>query len=108
MLQQKFSDGNPPVYVSSITYGTRIYVAIDSQFDSTEVSAALEATFDNGHAERAALTFHSTAEQAATIALKANVGQLIIGHFSSRYRDLTPLWDEAKNVFPNTLLGGRS
>jgi cysteine-rich repeat protein len=47
-VQQKFSDGNPPVYVSSITYGTRIYVAINSQFDSTEVSAALEATFNNG------------------------------------------------------------
>lgn len=47
-MQQKFSDGNPPVYISSITYGTRIYVAIESQFDSTEVGAALEASFNNG------------------------------------------------------------
>jgi cysteine-rich repeat protein len=47
-VQQKFSDGNPPVYVSSITYGTRIYLAIDSQFDSTEMNAALQATFKNG------------------------------------------------------------
>ncbi len=63
-----------------------------------------EATFDNSHLERAIQTFHSTAEQAATIALKANVGQLIIGHFSSRYRDLEPLLEQAKNVFSNTIL----
>ena len=63
-----------------------------------------EATFDNSHLDRAIQTFHSTAEQAATIALKANVGQLLIGHFSSRYRDLEPLLEQAKNVFANTLL----
>ena len=63
-----------------------------------------EATFHNTLADRAAVTHHSTAEQAATIALKANVGQLIIGHFSSRYKDLMPILEEAKNVFPNTLL----
>jgi ribonuclease Z len=69
-----------------------------------------EATFHSSMIERAVLTFHSTSEQAATIALKANVGQLIIGHFSSRYRDLEPLLEEAKNIFPNTVLGeeGRS
>jgi ribonuclease Z len=63
-----------------------------------------EATFDNSHMERAAQTFHSTAEQAATIASKAEVGQLIIGHFSSRYRDLQPLLDQAQHIFPNTVL----
>jgi ribonuclease Z len=63
-----------------------------------------EATFHSSLLERAIQTFHSTAEQAATIALKAQVGQLVIGHFSSRYRDLLPLLDEAKAVFPNTLL----
>ncbi len=69
-----------------------------------------EATFHSSMIERAVLTFHSTSEQAATIALKANVGQLIIGHFSSRYRDLDPLLEEAKNIFPNTVLAeeGRS
>jgi ribonuclease Z len=63
-----------------------------------------EATFDNALAERARQTFHSTAAQAATIASKAGVGQLIIGHFSSRYRELQPLLEEAQAVFPNTLL----
>ncbi len=63
-----------------------------------------EATFHSDMAARAKETFHSTAAQAATIAQKAEVGQLIIGHFSSRYRDLQPLLEEAKNIFPDTLL----
>jgi ribonuclease Z len=63
-----------------------------------------EATFHNTHLERADITHHSTAEQAATIAFKANVGKLIIGHFSSRYKDLAPILDEARAVFPNTQL----
>lgn len=63
-----------------------------------------EATFHSSLLERAIQTFHSTAEQAATIALKAQVGKLIIGHFSSRYRDLLPLLEEAQAVFPNTVL----
>lgn len=63
-----------------------------------------EATFHSDMAGRAKETFHSTAEQAAMIAQKAEVGQLIIGHFSSRYRDLMPLLEEAQRVFPNTVL----
>lgn len=63
-----------------------------------------EATFHSTLADRAKETFHSTASQAALIAKKANVGQLIIGHFSSRYRDLEPLLDEAQGVFKNTVL----
>lgn len=63
-----------------------------------------EATFLNKHTERAATTFHSTAEQAATIAKKANVGQLLLGHFSSRYNDLTPFIKEAEETFQNVHL----
>ena len=48
--------------------------------------------------------FHSTAEQAATIAQMTNATQLLIGHFSSRYDNLQPLLDEAKEVFTNTEL----
>ena len=54
--------------------------------------------------ERAKQTMHSTAKEAATIAKKAKVKRLIIGHYSQRYFDLTPLQDEAQSVFPNTLL----
>lgn len=63
-----------------------------------------EATFLHELKERADLTFHTTALQAATLAKKAEVKKLIIGHFSSRYKDLNPLKVEATSVFENTLL----
>ncbi len=63
-----------------------------------------EATFVNMHRERAAETMHSTTTEAATIALKANAGKLIIGHYSARYEDLAPLLAECKEVFTNTEL----
>jgi ribonuclease Z len=63
-----------------------------------------EATFIDKDSKRAEATYHSTAKQAATIALKANAKLLIIGHFSNRYKDLNVLLDEAKTIFPNTQL----
>jgi ribonuclease Z len=63
-----------------------------------------EATFTSEHRERAAETMHSTTQEAATIALKARVGKLLIGHFSARYQDLTPLLFESKDIFPDTEL----
>nr|WP_315076717.1 ribonuclease Z [uncultured Porphyromonas sp.] len=61
-----------------------------------------EATFGEDLRVRLATTAHSTAREAATIALKAEVKRLLIGHYSSRYTDVTPLLDEARSVFPNT------
>jgi ribonuclease Z len=61
-----------------------------------------EATYGDDGKTRAKETFHSTAEDAAKIALAANAGKLIIGHFSSRYKDVTPLVNQARTVFPNT------
>ncbi len=61
-----------------------------------------ESTYMKNNQERATLYFHSTAEQAATIAKMAKVGHLIIGHFSSRYDHLQPMLEEAREVFPNT------
>ncbi|MGQ9846077.1 MAG: ribonuclease Z [Bacteroidales bacterium] len=63
-----------------------------------------EATFSEEHIDRAIQTGHSTAKQAATIALKAQVKKLIIGHYSVRYKDLNILLHEACSVFPNTYL----
>lgn len=58
-----------------------------------------EATFMSDREDRATATFHSTARQAAIIAQKAKVGQLLLGHFSARYSDLTPLLEEARCEF---------
>lgn len=63
-----------------------------------------ESTFLENLADRAEKTQHSTAKQAATIALKANVNKLIIGHFSARYTNLQPLLEEAKSVFDDVEL----
>jgi ribonuclease Z len=63
-----------------------------------------EATYLSLHSERAAQYFHSTAAQAAEIARLAGAGELLIGHFSSRYDHLKPLLDEARQVFPQTRL----
>lgn len=63
-----------------------------------------EATFLHDRKDRAAETCHSTALEAGQIALQAEVNQLLLGHYSARYRDLEPLLDEAASVFPNTSL----
>lgn len=64
-----------------------------------------EATYAHNLAQRARETKHSTAQQAATIARKANAQKLVIGHFSARYKDLSLLLNEAREVFPETYLG---
>ncbi len=63
-----------------------------------------EATFLNSESLRAKKTLHSTAEQAAKIAKEANVKNLIIGHYSTRYRSKKKHLEEAKSVFENTYL----
>lgn len=62
-----------------------------------------EATFMSSESLRAEETQHSTASQAATVAQMGQVGQLLIGHYSARYTDITPLLKEAQAIFPNTL-----
>ena len=63
-----------------------------------------EATFAESELLRAQQTLHSTASQAATIASKAGVKRLVIGHYSARYEDESVLLEEAKAVFENTML----
>ena len=61
-----------------------------------------EATYDHSRRERAWSTGHSTAREAAQMAKLAEVGQLVIGHFSARYKSVDSLVNEAREVFENT------
>ena len=63
-----------------------------------------ESTFLEKDEARCKPTKHSTAKQAATIAKKANVDTLILGHYSTRYNDYNLFKNEAKAVFENTVL----
>lgn len=63
-----------------------------------------ESTFLESEAEKGATTMHSTAKEAARIALKANVEQLILGHYSTRYSSIELFKEEAETIFPNVLL----
>jgi ribonuclease Z len=64
-----------------------------------------EATFAMALAETAAEKKHSTSADAANDAIKMNVKQLILTHISSRYQDdAAKLLEEAKKIFPNTIL----
>jgi ribonuclease Z len=61
-----------------------------------------EATFTEKDKDRARLTFHSTAKEAAQIAQAANVKKLIVGHLSSRYSETEDHLSEASAYFKNT------
>ena len=63
-----------------------------------------ETTYLDNLRERAEARFHSTTKQAATMALKAGVKKLLIGHFSSKYDTLEEFEAEAREVFPNAEL----
>lgn len=63
-----------------------------------------ESTFANDMADRAAQTFHSTAEEAARIARSAEAGKLLLGHYSTRYKDPSVLLEEARAVFKESYL----
>jgi ribonuclease Z len=61
-----------------------------------------EATFLEKMKKRAKQTFHTTALEAATLAQKAGVQKLIIGHLSARYTSDKEHLEEATSVFSNT------
>ena len=63
-----------------------------------------ESTYGEDNILMAQKYYHSTARQAALVAREAGVGQLLLGHYSSRYEDEQVLLREAQNVFENTYL----
>lgn len=93
---------NPPrkyAYCSDTAYSTKIIPYIKG----ADVLYH-EATFEEADKARAKKTYHSTAKQAAEIAKQSEVKKLIVGHYSSRYRELNQLHSEAKSIFENTEL----
>ncbi len=89
--------------------GRKIVISGDTRPTEALVAAAKgadvlihEATLDSSLTEGAAEYGHSTAKQAAEVALRAGVGTLYLTHISNRYDDPSVLLAEAKEVFPNT------
>ena len=62
-----------------------------------------ETTFAHEDLALAHETFHSTTAQAADLAARAGAGKLLIGHFSSRYKKISELESEAREIFPDTM-----
>jgi ribonuclease Z len=63
-----------------------------------------ESTFLESEESLAQKTLHSTAKEAARIALKANVKQLILGHYSTRYESISLFKEEAATIFSEVAL----
>ncbi len=63
-----------------------------------------EATYLHKELDRARSRYHTTAQQAATLARKAGVKRLLIGHYSSKYQDLEPFAAETEPIFKNTTI----
>jgi ribonuclease Z len=63
-----------------------------------------ESTFLDSEEALAAKTMHSTAKEAAKIALKANAKQLVLGHYSTRYASIDLFKEEAETIFKEVLL----
>ncbi len=82
---------------------TAYYPEIVTQIKNTTVLYH-ESTFMEANEELAAPTKHSTAKQAAMIAKEANVGKLILGHFSTRYSGIQGFKEEAISIFPEVEL----
>ncbi|SDD15531.1 ribonuclease Z [Niabella drilacis] len=61
-----------------------------------------ETTYLENFKDQAVKRFHATTTQAATLAKKANVKKLLVGHFSSRYDELDAFETETREIFPNT------
>lgn len=92
--------------------GRKVVICGDTRPSERVVAAAEgadllvhEATFSDEEAERARETDHSTASEAAKVALAAHVKRLVLNHLSARFsRDFGPLLEEAREVFPETVV----
>lgn len=91
--------------------GKKYAFCADTKYDETIIEHVYnfdaiyhETTYLDNMRDKAEERFHTTTKQAASIAKKAMVKKLLIGHFSSKYNLLDQFETEAKEVFPNTEL----
>lgn len=98
-----YTQPGPPPRSYAYCSDTRFLPALIEQVRNVDVLYH-EATFLDDHGERATEVYHSTAREAATIAREASVGRLLIGHFSSRYKQFDGFLEEARLVFQETYL----
>lgn len=63
-----------------------------------------DSTYSDEMASQALKYYHSTSRMAAQTALDAGAGRLLLGHFSSRYKDLGEMLSQAREVFPESYL----
>lgn len=97
--------------VSWIRQGDTFAIVVDTKLCAEAIQVAqnaklflCEATYGDEHAHLAKQHNHLTASQAASIAKKADVQELVLTHFSARYAILQPLLEEARKIFPKTML----
>jgi len=91
--------------------GVKIVISGDTTYSENLITHAKnadflihEAMYTHDLEYEAILRGHSTAKQAALIAKRANVKMLILTHISARYKDPSKLEEEAKAIFPNTIV----
>ena len=102
----------PSALVGPTRTGRRVVISGDTRPCASTVEAAKgadllvhESTFGEEEAARAVETGHSTAREAAQVALDAGAKRLLLTHFSARYsRDPSDLDREAKLVFPQVTI----
>ena len=102
----------PGAIVGAPRPGRKVVYTGDTRPCKATIEAAIgadvlvhEATFSLEEAERAKETDHSTAHEAAEVARMARARRLVLTHLSARYsRDAAPLLDEARAVFPETVI----
>ena len=97
------SEPNSPAKTYAYSADTAFDLSLTEKFKGADLLYH-ESTYLKNQADKAALRFHSTTVQAAEIAKKAGVKKLLLGHFSSKYEDLKPFENEAREIFSNTEL----
>ncbi|HLC22383.1 MAG TPA: ribonuclease Z [Candidatus Nanoarchaeia archaeon] len=98
--------------VTSLVKGRIVSFVMDTMFCLGAIDTArdadlliCEATYTDEMKDEAAERRHMTATDAARIAKEANVKKLVLTHFSQRYKDVSVHEQEAKDIFPETIVG---